>query len=97
MGHQIIKQPNGRYSVFSTVTDDIIVYDATKDELVKYYREEAAQKAEENTLKIFEKLEKGIKPYYQFTKSIDEMLICIKENHGEEIYNIRKKELGLSS
>lgn len=40
MSHQIIKQPNGKYCIFSSIVDNIIIYNATPDEIKKYYIEE---------------------------------------------------------
>ena len=49
MGQRLIVQPNGRFAVFSSYTDDIIYYDCDVEELVGLYRKEAADKAEEET------------------------------------------------
>lgn len=46
MGQRIVKQPNGRYGIFSTVVDTFTVYDATLDELIEHLRNEAAEAAE---------------------------------------------------
>jgi 2-iminoacetate synthase ThiH len=35
MAEQIIKQPDGKYCGFSTVTDDAVYYDATKEEIIE--------------------------------------------------------------
>jgi hypothetical protein len=45
MAHQIIKQPDGRYLIWSTIVDDIIVYDADREEVVDYFAEVAARDA----------------------------------------------------
>lgn len=73
MGHQIIKQPNGKYSIYSSVTESVIGYEITKDELIKHYKEEASKKAEKDTLDILERIETTEKPYYQFTKTWEEV------------------------
>ena len=96
MGRQIIETSPNVFAIYSSISDDFIGYNATKEEIIEFYREEAADKAERDILETFEKLENGIKPYYQFTQSLDEMLDWIKEQHGEEVYETRKKELGLS-
>lgn len=33
MAMRVIKQPNGKYALFSTVVDHLLVYDATEDEI----------------------------------------------------------------
>ena len=42
MGQRLIKQPNGKYSVFSTITEDLMLVDYTRQELVDHYVQEAA-------------------------------------------------------
>jgi len=49
MGQQIIKQPDGKLAVFSTVVEAFIVTDATAEELVEWRAEEAAKEAREQT------------------------------------------------
>lgn len=36
MGQQIIKQPNGKYCVWSTTVQNIIYYDCTRNDLIEY-------------------------------------------------------------
>lgn len=74
MGHQIIQQPDGRLCVFSTITDSIIVHDATADELITHYADYAATEARERTRRIIDLVESGHarQAYYQFTLTYDE-------------------------
>jgi hypothetical protein len=74
MGHQIIRQPDGLLAVFSSVVDDWVITDATADELVDWYAEEAAVKGRERTRKITDAVLAGEarKIYYQFTMTWDE-------------------------
>lgn len=67
MAHQIIKQPNGNYSIYSSIIEDIIGYDLTKEELISFYKEEAAKKAEIETKILLNRIDSGQKPYGQFT------------------------------
>jgi len=39
MGRQIIKQLNGSYAVFSTVTDSFILFNASKKDVTKLFIE----------------------------------------------------------
>ncbi len=82
MGHQIIKQPDGNYCVFSTVVDNVIIVNATRQELMDYYGERARKEASRSTWKTVQDIEEGKKPYGQFTKTYDEMVETIKELHG---------------
>jgi hypothetical protein len=74
MGHQIIKQPDGRLAVFSSVVDDWIIRDATQQELEDHYAEEAAKKAREDTRHICEAVlaDNARSVYFQFAKTFDE-------------------------
>jgi hypothetical protein len=56
MGHQIIQQPDGKLAVFSSVVDAFVVLDATPEELVDWYAQEAAQEARERTQRTLDKL-----------------------------------------
>lgn len=45
MGCQIIRQPSGQFALFDSVTDTIIFWDATEDEIVEWFAEQAAASA----------------------------------------------------
>jgi len=83
MGWQIIKQPNNQYCVFSSVVDHLIMVNATEEELKDFYKEEYGRRGVEKVEQVLEKMNKGIPPYHQFTKSFDEMLETVKQVHGE--------------
>ena len=84
MGQQIIKQPNGLYAVFSAVVDDFVIEDATPyeivDEWIKDERERLAKKVSE----IVAALERGEKPYFQFTMTYAEAIELSNSVHGED-------------
>lgn len=40
MPRHIYQQPNGKWCVFSTIVDDFLLYDATRDELVTFLLKE---------------------------------------------------------
>ena len=91
MGRQIIKQPNGKFCIFSSIVDNFTHYDMSEKEIVELW----ANKEKENIAKIvkenIKKLERGEKPYYQFTKTFEESLYIIEQVHGkEEMQNIKK-------
>ena len=72
MAHQIIQQPDGRWSIWSTNVDAFFFIDATKEEIIEFYKEDAAQEAEERALRLFDKIESGGNPYYQFRLTWEE-------------------------
>lgn len=84
MGKQIIKQPNGKYCLFSSVVDDVTIYDATPEELIDSFVEEERKRITNDVLRIVNELEAGEKAYYQFTLSFKEMLTRIAEVHGNK-------------
>lgn len=88
MGHQIIKQPNGLYCLFSSVVDAFILLDATPqdiiDEWVNDYREQVTEKVK----RIVSELETGGKPYHQFTMSFAEAVDSTIEHCGADCESI---------
>jgi hypothetical protein len=74
MGQQIIKQPDGRLAVFSTVVDAFIVVDATPQELLDWRAEEAAKEARRTTQRELDHVLGGEpeRSYFQFTKTWEE-------------------------
>jgi len=73
MGHQIIKQPNGNYSIYSSVTESIIGYEIPREEIIEYYKKEACKKAEKNTKELLDKIDAGDNPYYQFAETWEDV------------------------
>lgn len=59
MGHILVKQPDGRFAMWSTMIDDFIAEDLTEKEMIEY-ESEAAKKHEIEIMKqLFDDLEKG--------------------------------------
>jgi 2-iminoacetate synthase ThiH len=73
MGRQIIKQPNGKYCIFSSVVNNIINYDMSPEDIIETWAEEAKKEITENVNHIIDELNKGGKPYYQFTMTYEEL------------------------
>jgi len=91
MARQIIKQPNGKYCLFSSTVDNVIIYDAEPKEIIDFFIEEESEKIQLKVDEIISKLDNGTKPYYQFTMTYEEMKQKIKEIHGiKELKNIEK-------
>jgi hypothetical protein len=85
MGHQIIKQPDGRLAVFSSVVDDWIITDATPAELEDYYAAEAAADARKKVQELCKAVLSGNarKAYYQFTMTFKEACARARD-HGDD-------------
>jgi hypothetical protein len=88
MGNQIIKQPDGHYAIFSTITNTIHFWDATADEIVEYFAEQAAKRAREDTRRVLDHVAAGEprKAYFQFAMTWDEALRKDQE-HGGEVWS----------
>jgi hypothetical protein len=67
MGMQVIKQPDGKYALFSSFSDTICAYDQTRRQIISIFMKRAAKDARSNTERILDELDGGKKPYYQFT------------------------------
>ncbi len=84
MGHQIIKQPNGLFCVFSSVVDHVILYDATSEDIIEERVKEATENIRKGVLATCAELDAGKKPYHQFTMTCKEMVRTIKSHHGKD-------------
>lgn len=84
MGHQIIRQPDGKLAVYSSGTDTWIISDATPGDLEDYYAERAAEDARRSTRKTLEHVLAGDprKVYCQFTMTFDEANEASRESGG---------------
>lgn len=74
MGQQIIRQPDGRLAVFSSITESFIVTDATSEEIIEWRAEEAAETARERTkVELKRVLDDTLgSPYHQFMLTWEE-------------------------
>jgi|SRR5579872_6786932 len=82
MGKQIIKQPNGKYALFSSNTDTFIMLDATEKDIKHYFIEIEVRRISNRVQQIVKDLDSpGAKPYYQFTMSWDEAV----EEHNSRV------------
>lgn len=59
MGRQIIKQPDGKFCVWSTIVDDFIIVDATPEEIIEIYIEEKSEEIKENVYEVVNLLNQG--------------------------------------
>lgn len=73
MGYQIIKCPKRGYNVFSTISDSWLFSEpCNQQELINWYRHQAAKLAEKEVIKILCDIKAGRKPYLQFTMTFPE-------------------------
>lgn len=89
MKGQIIKQPNGKYCVFSSVVDDFIYVNATKQEIIKGMVEDYTKEVTDKVNKVCKQLEKNEKPYYQFTMSFKDSIKLITKQHGKNCESLK--------
>lgn len=85
MGQQIIKQPDGRFAIFSTITDTVIFYDATADEVVEYFADRARSTAVEQARRLVSLVDEGKywSAYHQLARTWDEALQDDRKHGGE--------------
>jgi hypothetical protein len=85
MGQQIIRQPDGKLAVFSSVTDTFIAIDATPEEIIEWRAEEAAEQARERTRRELDHVLSGDprKAYSQFAMTWDEAAEKNREHGGD--------------
>lgn len=60
MGRCVIKQPDGRYAVFSTGTDRWIATDMTRDQYIEWRVKRAAQEARAEAARLLDDLDAGL-------------------------------------
>lgn len=83
MGNQIIKQPSGKYAIFDTGPDTIIVWDATEEEIVEWFADRAAAKARKDAWRDIAHVAAGNPRavYFQFAMTWEEAL-AEDQKHG---------------
>ncbi len=80
--HQIIKQPDGKLAVWSTVVDDFVRFDASVDEIIEWEVETARKDIERRLYDIAAALDRGEKPYFRSTMTWDEAQTRRASRHG---------------
>jgi hypothetical protein len=93
MSEQIIKQPNGKYCIFSSVVDSVTKYNATEEEIIADYVKDYGEKARADIKYVFKQIESGKKPYHQFTLTYEKMLDIIQRVHDSYIMEATKKRI----
>lgn len=85
MGNQIIKQPDGKFAIFSSESDTIVEWDATEQEVMDYFAELAAEWSRRTTERLLGHVKAGHpqEAYYQFAVTWDEALETDRDHGGE--------------
>lgn len=88
MGNQIIKQPDGKFAVLNSNTDTIVLWDATKDEVVDWFFQMELADLERRKQQIAEIVDhvaagNAREAYHQFAMTWDEALASDREHDGE--------------
>ena len=90
---QIIKQPDGKFALWSSVCDNFILINASPEEIINYKIERKTESIKNNVMKTISKLKQNEKPYYQFTQTWEDCLETVKNNHGQKELNHLLKAL----
>lgn len=83
MAWQIIKQPDGKFCVYSTVVDHFVYTDLSESQVTEVYKDEWGRNGVDFAERVIESLANGGQPYSQFTQSFDEAVAWIKKLHGK--------------
>jgi hypothetical protein len=65
MGWQIIKQPNDKYAIWSTIVDSFLYYNCSKQDVIDIYKKDAVKSVETQVKREIDDVDKGIiyKPF----------------------------------
>ncbi len=84
MGHQYIKQPNGKFAIWSSIVTDFTAFDCTQDEIIQMEIEDEIKDLTKRIREKLEKVDRGESAYHQFTKTWKEALETRDEEHGKD-------------
>jgi hypothetical protein len=74
----IVQQPDGKYAVWSTVVDNFVCQDMTRDELKDFFVEEAVEQARQEVDRQLSRIAEG-----KTTYTYEQCLNLIREIHGK--------------
>jgi len=90
MGIRILKQPDGKYAMWSSYTDSIVGFDCTKEELVEVRCREAARQCRDELSMLDRKSGCDIRAELSSK-------ICVMRSHSEEFAAMDEYEQFLCS
>ena len=87
MGWQVIKQPDGKFGIFSSNVDDLVATDCTADEVEELFAEDMGRDVARRLRDVRKKIAlvdagEARKAYYQFAMTFEEADALAK--HGPE-------------
>ena len=100
---RIVKQPNGKFAVFSSVVDHFVFTQANEEDLITFFenelREEYERQLELSKMRIKDRVEKlrENKPYPNYPRTFDECLDFIESVHGKKELEKVKESLSKES
>lgn len=85
MGYQIIKQPDGQLAIWSTYTDTLAMWDASRDEVVEFFVESAMENAARSAERAVDAVmdDQPSRVYAQFAMTWGEAVERDREMGGE--------------
>jgi hypothetical protein len=84
MSHQIVKQPNGKFSLWSTILDDFLLTDCEPSDIIKYELEITKEEITENVLMDVEQLNSGkLIGNYTYEECLEAIQERIKNEQSE--------------
>lgn len=92
MGEQIIKQPDGKYAIWSSFIDNFTYLNLTKEEVIEIKTREAINRIKLEINEIIEIIDNN-KKRTQFTLDWKDALKKVKEIHGDKEVNKINKEI----
>ncbi len=84
MGHQFIKQPNGKFAIWSSIVTDFIAFNCTREDVIEIETEDAVKEITARVNDKLDRVERGEQAYFQFTMSWQEALQRRDEQHGKD-------------
>lgn len=79
MPQHVVKQPNGKYAIFSSIVDHFIGYDASPEEVYTHFRELAIANSDRQTKRQIEQAD------HFASKRFTEDLETVRLIHGDEV------------
>lgn len=87
MAWQILQSPDDKFCIWSTVVDDLIMYDMNEEEVISEYKKKFDEEGEKRAKEVISKLKNGEKPYGILTLTFQEAMEQRTWNKSEEELN----------
>jgi hypothetical protein len=82
MGRSVIKQPDGRYAVFSSGTDTWVAANLTREQYIEWRAEQAVREARADAAWLLDRMDEGeVYGWYTFEEANAESV----EHGGEDL------------